>query len=734
MSSLTIAAYGEGIMYPPTLAPNIVAIQQAGWNTVILGLFHISSTGDIGFNNESIVSGGQYVGDAAWPGQLQTLMAGGSNNGLRMLLASIGGGGVSDFANVQAIYQANGNSFVGTALQTNFRTFHTTFPGIAAIDMDVEEGYDQDSFVAFCQMLIEIGFGITFCPYASWEMDFWTGSLAALNSSHPGAVKWWNLQCYDGGSGNDPATWAQAIATAIPGFDTTGFIVAGDWSRNLAKPQPDPSTWYWQGDCPSAMQSLFASIRGEASVGGGFVWTLDQILGYATDQQSKPDPASCGAVGMSDYVTAITDGLAGAAAMLARASGLPRAFAHHLPRARDALLAFHAELALRVGTRPGAGEWSSPAVRELARLIERDAIVRMYVEEMLVQVRTLPGAPPATVRTVPQLLAALNYITTLAPLYNADPKRRHAFPMSSLFVYMMMTVAGEALFRVASFNDGIRRILKEWCAYLDSPASTSVLNTSPTGWLSPSAVMEYQLDDFVTDRNKPHWGFASYNDFFHRQIKPECRPVSAPDDRKVIVSANDGNVVTIARAVQRTAKFWLKDEPFSLADMLAHSEYVERFVGGDVLQSFLSGANYHRWRAPIDGTVRDRFVVNGLQFSDAESAGWDPNAILSEGYYACVNTRGLVFIESDDPAIGMVCVMPIGITEISSVTIAVEKGQRVRKGEELGYFSYGGSSMCLVFQTGAIREFTVPEPPPKPVVDPTSGPAIRANAAIAIAR
>jgi phosphatidylserine decarboxylase len=97
-----------------------------------------------------------------------------------------------------------------------------------------------------------------------------------------------------------------------------------------------------------------------------------------------------------------------------------------------------------------------------------------------------------------------------------------------------------------------------------------------------------------------------------------------------------------------------------------------------------------------------------------------------------LNTRGLVFIESDDPTIGMVCVMPIGITEISSVRISVSHGQRIEKGQELGYFSYGGSSMCLLFQRGAIREFTMGTPPPKPIVDPSSGPAVKVNAQIAI--
>ena len=121
-----------------------------------------------------------------------------------------------------------------------------------------------------------------------------------------------------------------------------------------------------------------------------------------------------------------------------------------------------------------------------------------------------------------------------------------------------------------------------------------------------------------------------------------------------------------------------------------------------------------------------------MTFTEAESSGPDPNAgTLSLGYETSTNVRGLVYIESDDPRIGMVCVMPVGITEISSVTIAVKPGQRVTKGEELGYFSYGGSTLAIVFQPGAVKKFIPRNPhatnPPNPAL-------IKVNAAIAIAR
>ena len=92
-------------------------------------------------------------------------------------------------------------------------------------------------------------------------------------------------------------------------------------------------------------------------------------------------------------------------------------------------------------------------------------------------------------------------------------------------------------------------------------------------------------------------------------------------------------------------------------------------------------------------------------------------------HQASVNTRGLVFIKSPNPVIGTVCVMPIGITEISSITLKVNATDPVARRRELGYFSYGGSSMCLIFQPVGINHFTVTCPPEGG--NPDDGPPIQ---------
>jgi len=413
----------------------------------------------------------------------------------------------------------------------------------------------------------------------------------------------------------------------------------------------------------------------------------------------------------------------------ARYAHLTAVFAGHLPASRAALDEWHAQLALElVGA--SASEDRILSVSALAALIKRDGIVRMHVEQMLDQalhIRHEPGEP-VLASDVPELLAVLDHIVKLAPPFAPPPSGPHAFPMSNLFVYMMMTPAGEAAFRLPAFNDALRAITAEWCQYLDSPDSANVLNEGPAGWLSEAGYKYCALDQFVIpDRAKPHWGWGSYNAFFHREVKASERPIADPGDPKVIVSANDGTLYAIARGVKATDSFWLKGQPYSLVNILnADEERVRQFAGGDVFQSFLSGSNYHRWHAPIDGIVRSAELVEGLMFSDLEAAGYDIDAgVKSLGYEASVNTRGLVYVESPDPKIGTVCVIPIGITEISSITFSVKAGDEVTKGQELGRFSYGGSTLAVLFQPGAVSRFTAGTPEKRP--------AIKVNAQIAIA-
>jgi phosphatidylserine decarboxylase len=358
----------------------------------------------------------------------------------------------------------------------------------------------------------------------------------------------------------------------------------------------------------------------------------------------------------------------------------------------------------------GEQDWH-PVIREFKALIEGDPVVRMMMTAMIDQIpaRHKDHHP----KTVDQLLGQLNAVLTTAPGYVPPDALKQAValvgtPFSAILIWTMGTAAGFAAYRDARINAMFKKLLAVWGRFLSSGASTYVINDSETGWQCPAARAQLRMEDFQYAPEAPHWGFASWNQFFTRELRPGARPVQEPDDPSAVVAVCDSTVYRITRQVQRREKFWAKGQPYSLEDMLDHQE-VDAFVGGDVYQAYLSPFNYHRWHSPVTGTVRQAYVKEGLYFSEAPSEGEDAtDQNQSESYIADVQTRAILFLEADNPAIGMVCVMPIGMVEISSCVIdrAIKPGARVVKGQELGYFQFGGSTHCVLFRPGVIRTFT----------------------------
>lgn len=354
--------------------------------------------------------------------------------------------------------------------------------------------------------------------------------------------------------------------------------------------------------------------------------------------------------------------------------------------------------------------------------IHGDPIARMYGNQMIEQFMAL--APKidceASFKTLDEWLLAINYVVQRAPEFEPEKKDQFFFPMSSLFMFYMFTNAGSALFRLCHFNELLTSVLNAWCLFLDSPASLSVLNPEQNtpangGWLSEVAqeqlcLMQCANYAYRNEVNKPYWKFSSFNDFFHRQWNlKKYRPLAGEGDEDIIVSANDGMIYRIANDVKACDDFWVKGQNYSLMEMLDHSPFSEYFVGGDVMQSFLDSTDYHRWHAPISGKVIEARLIPGLTFSELLSEEPDLSAgTESQGYQAMVNTRALVII--DNPRLGKVGVLPVGLTEVSSIAINVSVGDEVNKGDEMGRFSYGGSSLVLVFEKGLIRHFTAQEP------------------------
>jgi phosphatidylserine decarboxylase len=360
-----------------------------------------------------------------------------------------------------------------------------------------------------------------------------------------------------------------------------------------------------------------------------------------------------------------------------------------------------------------------PVITEFHDLIDTDPVLRMYVDRMIEQVPHARNYTKRHLTSVEQMLRLINEVLSMAPEFGDQAV---TLPLGAILDWTMGTPAGFAAYRDPRINAMLRKILTVWCDFLSSADSRYVLNDSPSGWKCAAARRAVGIDQYEYEPEDPYWGFASWNDFFTRRFKEDQRPVACPDDDKVIVSACESTPYGISTDVQRQDRFWIKSQPYSLQDMLADDEAVGQFVGGTVYQAFLSAVDYHRWHSAVAGRIVRAFVKEGSYYSEADSEGADAvEPMTSQSYLAHVATRAIILIEADDPVIGLVAFVAVGMSEVSSCMIHshIRPGYHIAKGEELGYFQFGGSTHCLVFRPGAIADFTLaaipqphdPEPP-----------------------
>lgn len=343
-----------------------------------------------------------------------------------------------------------------------------------------------------------------------------------------------------------------------------------------------------------------------------------------------------------------------------------------------------------------------PAVESFKTFIETDARAYMYFTQMFDQVpatqETSPSGLPQ-VRDYQHMLRLFNAVMTHAPDF--DESGLVGCPFNAMLDWSMDTTGGWAGFLDAKVNAHFRAILDEWAVFLGSPASASVLNDDPrSGWFGAAAMkaMPNFVDEFKCDPMLPHYGFKSWDDFFTREFRAGRRPVAEPDNDAVIVNACESAPYRISTGVKRRDRFWIKAQPYALQFLLDGDPAVDGFVGGTIYQAYLSAFSYHRWHAPVSGRVVKTRIVPGTYFSETLVEGADPSGPdRSQGYIAEVATRGLIYIEADNPDIGLMCFVAIGMAEVSTCDIRVHEGQRLTKGDEMGMFHFGGSTHLLVF-------------------------------------
>lgn len=368
-------------------------------------------------------------------------------------------------------------------------------------------------------------------------------------------------------------------------------------------------------------------------------------------------------------------------------------------------------------------------LKEFKELIDNETRLRMMFLQMFEQVpnktpyRDTPTGHPQ-IRDYDHMIQIINHLLTTAPSWH-DKSFRVGFvglPINALLDWPMGTPSGYAAFLDPQVNAMLKKVLNAWGEFLQSPASTHVLDNSDSSWLSDHGVHQLTQtanvgqsslsfrDLYQCDPSTPHWGFKSWDDFFTRQFREGVRPVAEPENSRVIANACESKPYKVAFDIKAHDKFWLKSQPFSVADILADQALGREFEGGSIYQAFLSALSYHRWHSPVTGIVKKAYVIDGTYYSEPlfEGLGDPTNAnnidmggeTTSQGYLTQVATRAVILTEADEPKIGLMAFVGVGMAEVSTCDITVKEGSKVKKGDEIGMFHFGGSTHCLIFRPG----------------------------------
>ncbi|CAI0401120.1 unnamed protein product [Linum tenue] len=189
--------------------------------------------------------------------------------------------------------------------------------------------------------------------------------------------------------------------------------------------------------------------------------------------------------------------------------------------------------------------------------------------------------------------------------------------------------------------------------------------------------------------------FKTFNEFFIRELKPSARPVAMVDRDDVAVCAADSRLVAF-RSEEDSKRFWIKGKKFSIGGLLGNDPSCSNFKDGIVVIFRLAPQDYHRFHFPVSGTIE--------QFKDVSGCLYTVNPIAVNSKYCNVFTENkrVVSIIST-VSFGKVAFVAIGATMVGSIAFVKKTGDYVNKGDQFGYFSFGGSTVICVFEKDSIQ-------------------------------
>ncbi|MDF2577759.1 MAG: putative phosphatidylserine decarboxylase proenzyme [Chlamydiales bacterium] len=219
------------------------------------------------------------------------------------------------------------------------------------------------------------------------------------------------------------------------------------------------------------------------------------------------------------------------------------------------------------------------------------------------------------------------------------------------------------------------------------------------GWLQKTSFSKRKIKPFIkkfgidsSEFLEPLTSFNSFNDFFIRKLKPEARPITAGAGIAVIPA--DGRY-SIYPELHTVEDIVVKGLSLNLAELIGDKQLAKRYAEGSMVIARLCPTDYHRYHFPIECIPSAPQLINGHLYSV------NPLALKHNAKIFMQNKRVISRCKSE--LFGTFLMIEVGATSVGSICHTYKPHQVNHKGDEKGYFEFGGSSLILIFEPKVIQ-------------------------------
>lgn len=203
------------------------------------------------------------------------------------------------------------------------------------------------------------------------------------------------------------------------------------------------------------------------------------------------------------------------------------------------------------------------------------------------------------------------------------------------------------------------------------------------------------IENFNIDMSRfeiPEGGYKNFNEFFYRKLKED--KISIDNNKDVLISPCDGKVLAFEN-IDIDMIIQVKDITYSLRELISDDEKAIEYQNGTCLVFRLCPCDYHRFHFIDDGICEETNKIKGAYYSV------NPIALDRIEKLFCENKREWSIFHSEN--FGDVLYIEVGATFVGSIVQTYKPNNKVKRGDEKGYFKFGGSTVILFFKKNAVK-------------------------------